>query len=167
MYSTRVALFSVLIVIGTLFTGCMTDSKKEPTGTALSAESNFVFRRVSQTDTSGLDQFGLTWTGNTGTPLAAIISKGTASKLVVLASTDWASITTKEALMAKVDSAVDTAHFLGVDFDTPPNAFDLVIATISGGNYFILHITGSDDIPGTPPLTPADRVRTITGTYKR
>ncbi|HYG37091.1 MAG TPA: hypothetical protein VD908_00665 [Cytophagales bacterium] len=105
--------------------------------TELAAAAAFEWKRVGSAAGTGLEAFGLAWTSNTTT--SAVIKKG-ADKLVVLAAADWTSITTKEALKAKVDAAADVTDYRGVSAEAS-GSYNDVIATKKGDVYYLINIT--------------------------
>ena len=156
-----------LVAFSMVLTGCLTDDPAPvPAGTPLSAAMNFTFQRNAGVDTTGLAAYGLGWSSSVivGTALTAVISKSTATKLVVLTAAAWTSDTTKESVKLAIDNAAGVTDYRGVDFDTPPNAYDNVIGVINGTTYYILHITGTNDV--ADPVITANRIRTITGQSK-
>jgi len=126
--------------------------------TDLSAEQDFEFKRVGGTAGTGLSTFGLAWTSNTAS--AAIVKRDSAIKLVVLAASDYTSITTQEALKAKVDSATAVDDYQGVS-SSSSGTYDDVIATINGSTYYMLHVT-----TGTVSTDSLGTTISIVGKYK-
>lgn len=131
-----------------------------PVTTPLEAAQNFEFKReCGAAATGGLADFGLTWTENSAT--AAIIKNG-ADKLVVLTAADWAGISTKEDLKAKVDAATGVEDYRGVSSTAATKDYDEVIATKKGDAYFILNVKKSTVVSCTSGTTI-----TITGQSKK
>ncbi|GAB4332879.1 MAG: hypothetical protein OHK0038_08790 [Flammeovirgaceae bacterium] len=110
----------------------------KPATTPLSADVNFEFKRLCGAAATGLDTYGLTWTSNSNDGF--VVMKKGADKFVELAATDYAAITTKEALKAKVDAGTDiTGEYKKVKTDATAD-YNLVIATKKGDVYYILNI---------------------------
>lgn len=105
-------------------------------GTELSAAIPFEWTRVGGANaTGGLADFGLRL-NNTGTAVQILSS---ATRLVSLTPADWAEITTKEELKARIDAATVAAS---IDFtfatDTNPNR---VFGVLHEETYHIFHVT--------------------------
>lgn len=116
-------------------------SIKEPvTTTPLGAETAFTWSKCATT-IAGFSAVGLTSTSNSAS--GPKIVKGTATKFVVLSAADWTSITTKEALQAKVDATAETTSYETIIFGSN-KTYNEVIATINSGVYTIINITGSN-----------------------
>lgn len=130
------------------------------TTTPLGSAQNFSWVRCGSSNNPDLSQFGLAWTGNTGS--VAIIKKD-ADKLVILSSGEWSSITTVEGLMSAVDNGTDVVDYRGVDVVQASSTYDDVIATKKGSDYYILHITSSTVVDKT---STCGYEVTINGEYK-
>lgn len=127
------------------------------TTTPLNAASAFEWKRIGGAAGTGLAQFGLKWTSNSGT--SAIIADD-ADKLVVLSASEWTSITTQEDLQLAVDNGTGVADYRGVSA-TANQTHDDVLATKNGNDYYLLHVTSS-----TVTSNTAGTTITINGQYK-
>lgn len=126
--------------------------------TPLSEAKDFEWKRVGGTAATGLDQFGLTWTSNTGT--SAVIKKG-ADKFVELNPENWTNFTTLEDIVAAIDAATDMDRWEKVSSEAS-KSYDLTLGTIKDGKYFLIHVENgkvtTDATVGTTIV--------ITGKYK-
>lgn len=130
----------------------------ESATTALGSAQTFSWERCGSNAGTGLDMFGLKWTSNTGS--SAIITED-ADKLVILSSSDWASITTKEDLADAVDNGTGVTEYDGVSV-TADGTYDDVLATKNGSNYYLINVTAADVTAGQACGTNVE----ITGEYK-
>lgn len=129
-------------------------SENTPLGTA----TDFSWARISGAAGTGLDQFGLTWTSNGGTPTHAIVKKDAATKFVELDKGTWASIKTQEELAAAITAADAITEYTGFSTNATTD-YDVVLAVRYDGVDYILHVTKST------VATSGDT--TITGQYKK
>lgn len=115
----------------------------EPTAdtTPLGTPTSFEWNRCGGAPGTGLTQFGLQWTSNSAT--SAIITTSTQVKLVILSSSDWTAIDTKEGLAAAVDAATGVTSYTGVSATAPSQTYNDVIATSVNGEYYILSVESS------------------------
>ncbi|MBN2263773.1 MAG: hypothetical protein JW735_12710 [Prolixibacteraceae bacterium] len=127
--------------------------------TPLSEATDFEWKRVGGSAGSGLEMFGLTWTINKSTMVNAIIRKD-ADKFVELAPEQWTTITNIEALVEAVDAAEDMDEWNKISADAS-KSYDLCLATVKEGKYFLIHITNSTVSVGDVGTTIS-----ITGQYK-
>jgi hypothetical protein len=104
--------------------------------TPLSEAKDFKWERVGGTAATGLDQFGLTWTSNTGT--SAVIKKG-ADKFVELNPEDWTSFTTLEDIVAAIDAATDMDRWEKISAQAS-QSYDLTLGTIKDSKYYLIHV---------------------------
>ncbi len=104
----------------------------------LGAATPFQWQRVGGAAGTGLAQFGLAWTANTGT--SAIVKQDASTKMVSLPSSSWTSITTDVALAAAVDAGTDMVDYRGVS-SAANGTYDDVLGVLHNGVYYILHIT--------------------------
>lgn len=130
------------------------------TTTALAAPEAFEWERCGGTAGTGLAKFGLAWTSN-GDGTSAII-KEDAGKLVVLTNTEWTSITTQEDLKAAVDNGTAVGEYTGVSAQATA-AYDDVLATMNGSDYYLIHVTNGTVTTGAACGTKI----VITGEYRK
>ena len=128
--------------------------------TPLTEAADFEWKRVGGSAGTGLEMFGLTWTINKSTMINAIIRKD-ADKFVELAPEQWTTITNLEALVEAVDAAEDMAEWNKISAEVASKSYDLCLATIKEGKYFLIHITNSTVSVGDVGTTIS-----ITGQYK-
>lgn len=126
--------------------------------TPISIAKDFEWKRVGGTAATGLDQFGLTWTGNTAT--SAVIKKG-AAKFVELNPTDWTDFTSLEDIMAAIDAATDMDKWEKVSAESS-QTYDLTLGTIKDNKYYLIHVTNGTV---TTDATVGTTI-TIVGQYK-
>lgn len=126
--------------------------------TPLSDAKDFKWERVGGTAATGLDQFGLTWTSNTGT--SAVIKKG-ADKFVELNPEDWTNFTTLEDIVAAIDAATDMERWEEVSAEAS-KSYDITLGTIKENKYFLIHVV--DGKVSTDPVEGTTIV--ISGQYK-
>lgn len=134
-------------------------TEPEPGETALGAATAFEFKRVGTTVSGDLSKFGLEWKSNTRA-VNANITKGTATKMVKLASDAWTVITTKEALKTAVDAAADMDKFSEISADAT-KTYNINLGVVNGGVYYIINITNGKVTTGTAGTTID-----VTGNYK-
>lgn len=127
--------------------------------TALSDAESLTWKRVGGTAATGLEMFGLKWTSNSAT--SAIIKKD-ADKFVKLESTAWTTITILEDLKVAVDAAPSMDTFEEISATVNSKTYDISLATVKDGIYYLIHITNSMVSVGSEGTTI-----TITGMYKK
>ncbi|HPR61316.1 MAG TPA: hypothetical protein PLF35_10245, partial [Prolixibacteraceae bacterium] len=128
--------------------------------TPLSEAADFEWKRVGGSAGTGLEMFGLTWTINKSTMINAIIRKD-ADKFVELAPEQWTTITNREALVEAVDAAEDMDEWNKISAEVASKSYDLCLATIKEGKYFLIHITNS-----SVSVSDVGTTISITGQYK-
>lgn len=123
----------------------------ESADTDLGVATDTFFERIGGADATGLDGFGLKWTGNAKV-ISAVIAKDAATKLVQLTAAEWTSITTVEALTAAVDAAADMDSYKEISAEAD-GTYDDVIACIYNDEYYMIHLTSAtvavDAVNGT------------------
>lgn len=120
-----------------------TPKSDEPTDQELNEPLAFSFTRVgSNAATGDLAKFGLVWTSNETNATSVVLKKGTATKFVELTTANWSSIATEVALKTAIDSATGIESYKGISADKG-GTHDIVLGTLNGGTYYILHITKS------------------------
>ncbi len=124
----------------------------------LSAAQSFQWQRVGGAAGTGLDQFGLAWTANTGT--SAIVKQDASTKLVMLQPSDWTTITTDAELAAAVNAGTDMADYRGVSA-TMDDTYDDVLGVAYNGDFYLIHVT-----QGTVTTGGSGTTITIDGEYK-
>jgi len=110
-----------------------------PPETPLDAEKDFTWVQIPGTSTpvSGISEFGLEWKSNGNSYIK--ITPATGTKLVELTAEDWTTITTKEALKARVDGIAGTGLTVWEKISVGNATYaELVIATQVGNNYYII-----------------------------
>jgi hypothetical protein len=130
----------------------------EAGSTPLSAAKTFEWKRVGGAAGTGLAQFGLEWTQNSGS--SAIVKQDASTKMVQLTSGEWSSITTDVELAAAVDGGTDIADYRGVSA-TANGTYDDVLGVAYNGDYFLIHVT-----KGTVTTGGSGTTITIDGEYK-
>ena len=123
----------------------------ESADTPLGVAADTYFERVGGAAGTGLEGFGLQWTGNAKL-VNAVIKKDAATKLVQLTAAEWTSITTVEALAAAVDAAADMEDYRGISADAD-GTYDDLLACIFNDEYYMIHLTSAtvavDAVNGT------------------
>lgn len=125
----------------------------------LSAEQSFQWKRVGSNDGTGLGQFGLAWKDNSST--AAIVTKDGATIFVELSTSAWNNITTKTDLVAAINDATPMSKFEGISSTASNSNLNIVLATLVGGEAYILKLNTSDVASGSAGTTI-----TVDGMYK-
>ena len=123
----------------------------EESTTDLGTSTDVLWERIGGNAATGLTEFGLKWENNLK-ETHAVIEKDGASKFVQLASDDWNSITTVEALQAAIEAGTDLVDYRGISTTTPGD-YTEVIATEYNGEYFIINLSNTLIETGTNGTT--------------
>lgn len=124
----------------------------------LSAPQSFTWTRVGGAAGTGLAQFGLAWTSNSGT--SAIVTTSANTTMVQLSASEWTSITTQEDLDAAINAGTAVSEYRGVSA-TANGTYDDVIAVNNNGDLFLLQVQSA-----TVSTGGAGTTITIDGEYK-
>jgi hypothetical protein len=119
----------------------------------------FKWERIGGAQGTGLETFGLKWTGN-AKEVHAQITKGTADKFVKFTSEEWKTITTLEILKVAIDAVPDLPVYDNVSA-AAGKTYDDVLATKVGENYYLINVTKGTVTTGTAGTTIV-----IDGNYK-
>jgi hypothetical protein len=129
-----------------------------PKNTHQQTAQSFTWTRVGGAAGTGLTQFGLAWTSNSGT--SAIVTTGANTTMVALSASAWASITTQEDLADAITNGTAVTEYRGVAA-TANGTYDDVIAVNNNGDLFLLQVQN-----GAVSTGGAGTTITIDGEYK-
>ncbi len=128
------------------------------TTTDLSDPNPFTWTRVGGTAGTGLSQFGLEWTLNSGG--YAIVKTSPSTTMVELASSTWTTFVTQEDVTAAIAAGTNITQYDNVSSAQDETHDDVLGVSYDGVDYLI-HVTTS-----TVTTASAGTTITISGMYK-
>lgn len=131
---------TVTDVDGKINTATLTLSLNEPAEPL--EEADFTWFRHGSNDATGLEEFGLEWTGN-GKEVFAIIKPVEGATLYAFDSDTWNEVTTDVEKVAAFTEGIHgiLSDFRGVSAWNSHDDYDFVIGTLYEGEYHLIHIT--------------------------
>jgi len=126
--------------------------------TALSTPASFTWQRAGSAAATGLAQFGLKWTLNSAT--SAIVALDAGTKMVILTSAQWSSLSTQEDLASAITAGSAVTEYRGVS-SSADGTYDDVLGVSHNGMSYILNVT-----QGTVNTGGVGTTITITGEYR-
>lgn len=119
----------------------------------------FTWQRIGANAGTGLAEFGLRWESNVK-EIHAIIQTLEGTVLYELDPTTWTSVVTEADKVAAIAAGTVITDYRGISAEVNKD-YDVVIATIVGTEYHLIHITRCDNVEENNNWT-----RTITGEAK-